>query len=907
MTAPATAQQICLTTALDVCRPHDVHTTWHDARPGIGIGDLLDDAQFLLDEGLEVEVVHNGHVLPVAVADTLALAPGDAVHVRVIPTDTGGGGGSNALQIIATVALIAAAMAAPYIAVELGIIASATGFAGGLISAGVMIGGSLLLSMIFPAVKPKLGQGMGQNAIDESPTYRWSAQGNPVEQGSVIPIVQGDVKDVLPFQLCSYISTDGAKQYYNALYLVGEGVLDDIYGVKINDNPVDNYPDVVITTRMGTADQAIIPEFDDVVQEYGVNAKLSDAWQVRLFSGTGITRIGIGLNAPYGLFYANDGGGLDPINVDVEFQYRLNGTEDWLPLMVFAVRDASRNAVLRYQAQPVGRAAESYEVRGRVSSRPTGDRFNSDIYWDYYHEIIADDFRLPHCALLAIKALPTEALSGSRPKVTCCARRATALLPGTDDAGTVVWAARPLANPVWAVLDMALAQRYGVGEVVANIDVASFARAAEWCDIKGIKGALYVDAPMNFETFLGYWGQLGRFNCDRVGTQLVCVSDRPEDWPECSFVVTSADIANGTMSVDYPNLEDRADGFEITYFDDRRGKTTIFAPGAHFWRDMDRPPSVAAITLYPCRDEATALRAGEYMNRCNRYLTRTVQLTVGWRALGAHVRRGKIMQLAADTLLNTQSGVVACATQTTVSLNRLVNIDAGQAYELVLTHVDRVDERTGQELVERLPVATYAQSITTDIITLAVPWRHIPSQGCSCAVGALQRTVRWYRISSVSLASDTSVTISGLEYADEIYADEGSEPQGLGAGSWPTVAGLNAALIPALEDGVEKTLVSLTWRGFAVSWRVYMMRLGVDGVWAYLGMAVRPGYTVRNLEAGYIYRFAVTPTRNPQDGATVDVDYRLGVGSGLVLDVYVGDDPVIVTIAGTDDTVQAIL
>lgn len=64
----------------------------------------------------------------------------------------------------------------------------------------------------------------------------------------------------------------------------------------------------------------------------------------------------------------------------------------------------------------------------------------------------------------------------------------------------------------------------------------------------------------------------------------------------------------------------------------------------------------SGVTLYPCRDEDTAWRAANYMNRCNRYLTRQVSCTIGWKALGDHIRRGSVVQFAVDQLLNTLLG-----------------------------------------------------------------------------------------------------------------------------------------------------------------------------------------------------------------------------------------------------------
>mgnify|MGYP000960747990 FL=1 len=898
--ARRTEGRVCLTTAFDVCSPADVRVEWLPVTAGMGIGDLLECREFVLDDGFDLEIIHNGRVLDIPAADAVVLLPGDAVAARIIPA--GGGGGSNPLQMVAMVATIALAVAAPYLAVGLGAEAAMFGagtLGGSLLSAGVMIGGSMLMSAVFPAPKPSLGQGLGQNALDQSATYGWQAQRNPTAQGGVIPIVQGTVTDVTPFQLCTYISTDGDKQYFNGLYAVAEGTLDDIFDVKIDGNPASNYDNVRITKRLGTFDQTSIPEFSQVVQESAVGVKLTEEWHTITLSGTGLSRLGIGINAMQGLGYANDSGSLDPVTVTVEVQYCLESSGEWEALATLTLSDARRSAVMKYEEFDVDRVAEPYKLRARRASGPTGDRYISDVYWEYYHEVITDDFHLPGTALFAIWAMPTESLSGSIPKVTCSARRDTAMLPASD--GSTV--ARPLSNPAYAVLELALNARYGVGELAANVDLQSFELAAEWCERKEIRGGMYIDAAMTFETAAGYWGQAGRFTLERVGVRLTCLSDRPQDFPDAAFLVTSADVQQGTFGMDWGNLEDRADGFEVTWFDDERGKQTLFAPGPFFWKDKDRPPRVSPVTLYPCRDEDTAYRAANYLNRCNQYLTRTCSYTLGCKALGSHLHNGSVVQIAVDLLLNTQSGLVASATDTTVTLNRDVHLEPGKAYEIALSHIDREDTRTGRELVEFVPLVPVEAATTTRTLTLAVPWRHVPSRDCSCAVGPLDRVVRWYRVTSMSHASDMTVKLACLEYDEAVYTDEGGAPDTDGAGDWESVAGLTASIISAVEDGVEKRLLSLSWRGYAMRWKVFYRRPGVDTSWTLAGSTARPSYVVRNLEIGYVYRLAVTATSNPMDGKAIDVDFQLGSSSGVVLDVVVGSEPVMVG----EQTVQAII
>ena len=492
----------------------------------------------MLDDGFDLEIVYNGTVIDVTTADDIVIS---ARRTCLLHCACRRRGSSNPRGVYAPTPTTGH-IAAPYLAggvfIEGAVAGSlfsgtVTGL-GSMLSAGIMLAGGVLMSSIFPASGLK---SLSSNSLEESPTYSFSAQQNPSSPGNVIPIVQGDIVDITPFRLASYISTDGEKQYWNGLYLIGEGVVDEIYAVKIDDNPVSNYENVRVTTRPGTMTQEPIPEFTQVVQESSVNVKMTDSWHTITMSGTGISRIGIGVNAQQGLYYANDSGGLDPVSVNMEFQYRLYGSSDWLSLANITLSDAKRSAVMKYEEYDVERQTQPYEIRGRVASAPSGDRYSKDVWWEYYHEIITDDFHLPGTALLSIWAMPTESLSGNFPTVSCSVKRLRAELP----AASGETALRPLSNPAYAILELLLNKRYGCGEPSSNVDLESFELAADWCDQKKIRGAPS-DSSTPFET-----AAAPTVKSENGGRSWRLRP--PQDYPDAAFLITSADILDGAKSL----------------------------------------------------------------------------------------------------------------------------------------------------------------------------------------------------------------------------------------------------------------------------------------------------------------------------------------------------------------------
>ena len=77
--AERTTGKACLVTAFDVCNPLDTHTDWLTVIPGMGIGDMLENRCFVLDDGFDLEIVYNGTVIDVTTADDIVIRPADCV------------------------------------------------------------------------------------------------------------------------------------------------------------------------------------------------------------------------------------------------------------------------------------------------------------------------------------------------------------------------------------------------------------------------------------------------------------------------------------------------------------------------------------------------------------------------------------------------------------------------------------------------------------------------------------------------------------------------------------------------------------------------------------------------------------------------------------------------------------
>jgi len=96
--------------------------------------------------GGPVAVWHNGRRVVDALWDRLIPRTGDQIIIRARVLGGGGGG-----KVLRTVAMIALVVASPWAATQLGFVAGT--LAHSAVAAGIMIGGSLMISPLLPEVK----------------------------------------------------------------------------------------------------------------------------------------------------------------------------------------------------------------------------------------------------------------------------------------------------------------------------------------------------------------------------------------------------------------------------------------------------------------------------------------------------------------------------------------------------------------------------------------------------------------------------------------------------------------------------------------------------------------------------------------------------------------------------------
>lgn len=275
--------------------------------------------------------------------DLINIKPKEGDFILFMPIATGGGG-DDSKNIIRAVAFIGLALASWGVGSALalqgmaiggeigGYMAAATfstwGFASVIGSMATMLVGGLLINALLPAPAPTIDS-MDIASAEKSQTYSWNPK-TTQQQGTVIPKIYGVMKSSGNI-IGAYSETkDDDKQYLNVLVCLGLGPIQRIYGYKINDQNLDLLRGVTLNTRLGEITQTIIPNFNDTITEYTVNKKATyDTPALYSTGGDSFDDLDVEVNFPNGLYYLNNSGGFDAVEVQFSVDIRKQGTTTW--------------------------------------------------------------------------------------------------------------------------------------------------------------------------------------------------------------------------------------------------------------------------------------------------------------------------------------------------------------------------------------------------------------------------------------------------------------------------------------------------------------------------------------------------------------------------------------------------
>ena len=321
-----------LVAKLNPFEPGSIHS---ELPAGGNICDIM--AAVGVSPGPDIRVYIGDHEVPQHAWGRVRPRPGRRVTVAMVPAG-GGGGSKTILRIVASIALIAGAVAlGPILGAALGFTLTA-GFTAAQvataasISTGIIgLAGTLAINALIPASSSSYSSDSGNTS---SPSLTGSR--NALRQYGVVPQPFGAIRMVPPLGAASYTEIVGDDQYLRALFVCGKGRL-AMTEPRIGTTDLLSYQGVEIEYREGLPDDPPLNLYPGTVLERSISAllKQSDGWTKRT-SDPDATELSVDISFPSGLLRSASNGSRQNFTVAVEVEYAPTGTESWK-----AINDAS--------------------------------------------------------------------------------------------------------------------------------------------------------------------------------------------------------------------------------------------------------------------------------------------------------------------------------------------------------------------------------------------------------------------------------------------------------------------------------------------------------------------------------------------------------------------------------------
>ena len=780
------------------------------------------------------------------------VAQNDSIAFVAIPQ--GGDDGKNILRIVAMI--VVSYYAGPAAGAILG---TTEGLAYGILAGAFTAIGGMIVNALLPIPTPDFNN-PANSGYSSSPTYGWGDAFNPVQEGAAIPVVYGTAR-VIPPVISQYVETIGSKQYLNILYAVNDGEVTSISDIEINGNPVALYSGVTTDVRLGTNTQTLIPAFDNTRVDIGVSTKLTTSFTTRTTESNTVEQLEVYVTAPNGMYYANDLGGLNSRTVYLEVQFREIGTGTWFDIATPAYISGAKAGMIRVKFTVSNLSPAQYEIQvRRTSTEVSNSRTMEAVYFDSFTEVIYDDFTYPNTALLAVRALATDQLSGNRPTVSCVVQAQT-------------------NNPSEVVQDILTSELYGARVPLSNINTTRFDEWTAFCTANGLTCNVIFDSSLTVRDAINQVSQLGRAIVVQAGAEFLPIIDRVENLAVQRFLFTMGNIAKDSFKQEFLSLEDRASVIEVTYFDENLGYER---QSVELWQsgvdDSDTDLVRSAVTLYGCTDRDMAVKHGRYLLNRNRYLTQTVSFEADVDAIACQI--GDLIDVAHDVPQWGYSGRIVGQYVTADSslwvyepgvyepgvyvdstseipmfqLDREVTLEAGVTYSMTVKY-NSTDTR---ETVQFTPTETTITNEVPATLSAALEPYMLYSIGVydETAPVYVATHSKLFRVASITRSGDQRRKLSAIEYVPEVYDDSADAIPVVTVTGLGSVSNLTAyyAWTPNI-NGVGASVVNLDWTGQALAWDVWYRDV-TSSEFIYAGQTLTSDFQIQGLPAA-IYEFKV--------------------------------------------------
>lgn len=718
------------------------------------------------------------------------------------------------------------------------------GFGASMMTAGIIVAGGMLVNALLPNATNSLSF---DNNLSTSSTYSWDNGYNKSQQGTPIPKVFGTHKVTPPLIAKYIESIDDKQYFHGLYALndgqianvsnikINDESIDNFDNVSIDIRYGTNnqlvIPDFATTRFDKSVSQKLSTDWDTTTSESGVTELtaviyfprglyyMNDSAQtvsnsVKLiieYSSDGInwypmtSQNRVNTYSEYYKYYNSydseagtttegynkyDSNGafislVDSLPTNTIY---LGGTYDYgVPLSYinpYETITASSTSAFRKTFTKKYLTAGTYQVRARLYEAPlSGSRYGSDVYFEYLEMGVNDGFIYPNTALLAIRALATDQLSGSTPVITCNVRA------NSDNPSLI---AQSILNEV---------------SNVTSFD-STFTDFQNECNTQNYKCNIVFDSNINVRQALDLVTLNGRASIQQFGSKYAVIMDKKDVLPTQVFTFGMGNILSDTFKQSYLSINDRANIINVTYYDkeDDYNRTVVEISNTTFDNVVDR--KVSELNLVGCVDRTQAIKHANYQLKCNRYLSETVQFEAFHDSLVC--KYGDIVGISHDLPQYGYSGRIVSCNSTTIVLDNPVTFTAGKTYVILLRNKNN-----------QIQEITVTGTGTTNTLTISGTLNYTFAQYDNYMFGETNKAYKLFRVVQIATGTDLTRQITCIEYNSNVYDDSSTA-------NVPIISDLGLRNL-YISDYIRykqntneiETVVNLKWTGNSLRYKIY--------------------------------------------------------------------------------------
>ncbi len=696
---------------------------------------------------------------------------------------------------------------------------------GTIILAAIAIMAAAATYLLMPKIKaPAIG-----SERNEEQRFGFGRFSSDAAVGDVIPVPMGRLPRY-GGKIVSKVPGDGADgdQIVRILITYGHGgsagiqsigdqdadfdALDgtEVEGVYLNDQPVSNFQGVKLWGRLGTADQDVIPGFDDteVLREVGTgegvalrNTSGSDrtdpspSGEAYSFSTVAaVNAITLRIRLDEGLYSIAGTGQVEPRTVRFRYRTRTSdtgsGAGTWTSWTTVSLAKAEQS---QFYSSPrihvtTTEGGGFYDVQvERITAESSSVADRDALVWDAIKEITYAENTYAGFAMLAIEMVAGEQLTGI-PNVSADIRGIKVRVhDGISDPGDPDFDVEYSANPAYLALELLTNEVWGLGATYGDqdIDLAGLIDWAEHCDelidladesgqIPRYACNIAMDEARGGMDWLRVLCQAGECTPTLFGNVWRFVVAREQASPVEVF--TDASIAcddNGAPILVYER-EVTTGGLVrqnqlvcqfVNELADGEPDVISYPDLGTLWLETESPNPRTMRLEGVTHPEQIARQLKRAMKRM-RFLGRTVRFRVVQPVVA--IQPGERFDLATSVVgWGLASGRVRDGSSpTTIKLDREVTLAAATDYVVKVVHADGSVEARAITSV----AGTYAAGAS---LTVASEWATVPARWEEYVLGVDGVEVKPFLCQRVSIVDPTNMIweIDGIEDDEEVYDD----------------------------------------------------------------------------------------------------------------------------------------